>query len=84
MQEPEAADYYFLPVPTQSYAAMGAKKAKEEVTSLLEYVRVTWPFYDRSHGVDHVMVAGGKLGACDLFDGQAMPGAVQVYHDTHL
>jgi hypothetical protein len=57
---------------------MGGAKASAEFTAMLEYVRITWPFWDRSHGMDHVMVAGGRFGACELFDGHPLPGAVQV------
>ena len=42
---------------------------------MLEYIKNTWPHWGRSNGADHILVMGGKWGACELFDGD-VPGEI--------
>lgn len=40
--DPDHADFFFVPVPSQSYYTLGPEKAVAEFDKLVAYIRETW------------------------------------------
>lgn len=67
--DPYEADFFFVPVyvscnfsTVNGFPAIG--HARNLIASAIDLVRAEYPFWERTHGADHVFVAAHDFGSC--------------------
>ncbi|XP_050112223.1 probable glucuronoxylan glucuronosyltransferase IRX7 [Malus sylvestris] len=97
--DPYEADFFFVPVyvscnfsTVNGFPAIG--HARNLIASAIDLVRAEYPFWERTHGADHVFVAAHDFGSCfhtmeDVAISDGVPGflknsiVLQTFGVTH-
>eukprot|EP00955_Chlamydomonas_euryale_P045560 353182-Chlamydomonas_euryale.AAC.52 len=64
-EDPWAANLFYIPAFTYSYTSNSGDPSPY-VQRVMQHIRTSYPFFNRTHGKDHFMWLVGDNGACDL------------------
>lgn len=68
-EDPSEANLFYIPSFTYSYSS-NTGAGLEHVELLLDHIKTTWPYWNRTGGRDHFIWASGDRGACWWRTGQ--------------
>ncbi|KAG2492559.1 hypothetical protein HYH03_009221 [Edaphochlamys debaryana] len=64
-ENPYEAHLFYIPVLNFFHSA-NVHNPSKQTQHVIDHVRRTWPFYNRSGGADHFLFAPGDLGSCHM------------------